>query len=272
MSIENPNHEPQTKKLDYMSRMPELIGEAQAAPDSVERKAVVRSLLDGVIKDAESGVLKSDRRGDSYSADEVRSMFKSFYDVYNKPTSSLSSRFQELRERGQESRTVTSAGGLRAVFEKLSGIDGLSQDLFEAILEEQNEHALEMQKVGGQAAEAAGIRLLAVNNQPGLITEIPAHIRNSSQKSEVATPAPESARSVSDRLNDLTANLSAEQKSLLLYYATAVYEKGRAQKDGRGDDSIYWGQQMGQYRLQMTPAVQRISSQYASLYNSQEQL
>ncbi|MFZ1250716.1 MAG: hypothetical protein WAR37_04700 [Candidatus Microsaccharimonas sp.] len=68
-------------------------------------------------------------------------------------------------------------------------------------------------------------------------------------------------------LEKLTDGLSENDLSALRSYAEAAAFKREAQKDGRGDDSTYWGQVQGQSFKGLSSQAKTIAQQYAHAYN-----
>jgi hypothetical protein len=103
---------------------------------------------------------------------------------------------------------------------------------------------------------------------PGFIDRIPDHIAAQSNETvvaEVPVSPQEKESALSQEIDSLLAELSADDKDKLFRYSTYKSDKANAQHQGDGHASELAGQYMGQEYRGMSAGAQRIADQYHGL-------
>lgn len=258
----------QRAEKPYVTAAKEVILTAdQNAPGTTERFKVVDSHVDKILEAVDKGEITGS--AGTYTREQLLLQFEDFLTKLNMTDEQL---------KGEDPYSyIPSKDGMRASFRLLMGSDATYRDFQDSLrMHVSDEHekrakllsADEIEKMGDVEVSAAGVdepMVEARRAATGIIEGIPDHLKSRTEAEVEAPEAPKLTRA--EYLRKLTEGLSEADVARLRSFAEATAAKQRAQRNGEGDNSIYWGQQLGQSYREMSAIAQSISSQYAHAYN-----
>ena len=220
----------------YEANTPDII-EAANNLNPMQRQALMRQFLDGIMAEADAGAIKTSK-GDVLTSDMMRKQLSSLLQGVNQPDGGIN-----------PLRFIPSAEGLRASIYDLLSNESTAQALLDAIQNQlRNPEAYEvrsaynLKEVGGKTVEAAGIIEPSVENVKDDLTLL---------KEKFNT----------DDLLQLRSYAQSKQDERNIHAASRA---GKTVEPGSSQDAAHsavWA------LSQMSPAAKEAASQYDRLFN-----
>lgn len=216
----------------YEANTPDII-EAANNLNPMQRKALMRQFLDGIMAEADAGAIKTSK-GDVLTSDVMRKQFSSLFQGVNQPDGGIN-----------PLRFIPSAEGLRASVYDLLSNESTAQAFLDAIQDHlRNPEAYEvrgadnLKEVGGKTVEAAGI----------------------------IEPSPSVEAPYRDTTDALEEGLSDRDIIELRSYVHNHEDWVQTQADSDGINAQRYQQQKGQALRAMSPAARAMRGKYLETY------